>query len=256
MILEWQSLKKKTPKLSTIQVEIDLENDILEINAEHTIPLQIQLSYTEKSNSLQNLSNSRVCGDYCETYRYGENVSEWFSNYLERRVHLVRVCETDTRHIKLYKNSLRVENMTQPTEYNSKIAFANESQYLLVSHSSLESLIERMANGDEQKISIDRFRGNFAISGSIPYEEDTWCQITIANQVFDVIKQCSRCQMINIDQKTGIQGNEPLKTLAEYRRNHKGQISFGILLIHNPLASEKPYHLKVGANVKIIKKKV
>jgi len=249
--------------MSTIKVEIDLEKDLLKINTEGNYPLQLPLSYTEKNDSLQKVCHSRVCGYNCTTYKYGQNISEWFSKYLGVQVHLVRVSETDTRHIK-YKDehllpSTTMQNGEQQNLNNSenyqysKVAFANESQYLLVSKSSLESLIEKIPNQDAHNVLIDRFRGNFIINGSEPYVEDSWCKIAIHDQIFEIVKLCSRCQMVNIDQKTGTQGNEPLRTLAACRRNEKGQILFGILLVHNSSVSQKPFHLKSGADIKVLK---
>ncbi len=49
---------------------------------------------------------------------------------------------------------------------------------------------------------------------------------------------CTRCEMICMDQRTGLKmGPEPLLTLASFRRRH-GRIFFGILLTHQPTPAQ------------------
>lgn len=55
---------------------------------------------------------------------------------------------------------------------------------------------------------------------------------------------CTRCEMVCMDQKTGLKvGPEPLLTLASFRRI-KGRILFGILLTHQPPAQPQPQHMR------------
>ncbi len=67
-------------------------------------------------------------------------------------------------------------------------------------------------------VGIDRFRGNLVISGGAPFAEDTWGKIRLGTQVFQCMGRCTRCQMICVDQSSGMRSQEPLKTLATFRR--------------------------------------
>ncbi|MEO7660477.1 MAG: MOSC domain-containing protein, partial [Pyrinomonadaceae bacterium] len=66
---------------------------------------------------------------------------------------------------------------------------------------------------------MNRFRANIVVSGSTAYDEDNWEKISINGSVFRATKPCARCVVTTIDQIAGaIAGNEPLKTLSQYRQ--------------------------------------
>ena len=55
---------------------------------------------------------------------------------------------------------------------------------------------------------------------------------------------CTRCEMVCMDQTTGLKvGPEPLLTLASFRLI-KGRILFGILLTHHPSPQPQQWHMK------------
>lgn len=55
---------------------------------------------------------------------------------------------------------------------------------------------------------------------------------------------CTRCEMVCMDQRTGLKaGPEPLLTLASFRRI-KGRILFGILLSHQPSPLLQHQHMR------------
>ncbi len=49
-------------------------------------------------------------------------------------------------------------------------------------------------------------------------------EIIIGERKFQSLGGCNRCKMITIDQLTGTEGSEPLRTLAHYRRSATGRI--------------------------------
>ena len=85
---------------------------------------------------------------------------------------------------------------------------------------------------------MNRFRPNLVIAGSAPFEEDEWREITIGEPgtpeavTLDIVKPCARCSIVPVDQATGIRGNEPLATLATYRRRESGEVYFGQNALH------------------------
>jgi len=68
-------------------------------------------------------------------------------------------------------------------------------------------------------IPMNRFRPNVVVSGAEAFAEDRWLRIKIGETMFRVPKPCARCVTTTVDQSQGeFDGNEPLKTLATFRR--------------------------------------
>lgn len=121
------------------------------------------------------------------------------------------------------------------------VSFADGFPVLLASMGSLREL-ERRAG---RPFSMTRFRPNIVVSGSEPFEEDTWERLTIDGVAFRVAKPCERCTVTTIDPETGESGKEPLRTLATFRKHAKG-VLFGVNLI-----PEGGGELGVGAPVQL-----
>jgi uncharacterized protein YcbX len=90
---------------------------------------------------------------------------------------------------------------------------------------------------------MDRFRPNLVFTGGAPYVEDTFDHFSIGNNLFSGVKLCARCVLTTVDQQTGVKGQEPLRTLAQYRTINK-KVMFGQNLIHLGRGT-----LRVGDNV-------
>jgi uncharacterized protein YcbX len=73
---------------------------------------------------------------------------------------------------------------------------------------------------------MNRFRPNIVVRGAPPWAEDWWTNVSISGVVFQSVKPCTRCQVITIDQETGIRGKDPLATLATFR-TRSNKVHFG-----------------------------
>ena len=95
---------------------------------------------------------------------------------------------------------------------------------------------------------MDRFRANLVIDGAPAWAEDTWRRLRIGGLILRIVKGCSRCAIPTLDPLTGEQpdGNEPLQTLASFRRDARG-IMFG----QNAIA-DAPGRLRVGDSVEVL----
>ncbi|KAL3643159.1 Molybdenum cofactor sulfurase [Castilleja foliolosa] len=95
-----------------------------------------------------------------------------------------------------------------------------------------------------------RFRPNLVASGGKPYAEDGWTTLKIGGINLTSLGGCNRCQMINTAFKGGNvqRSNEPLATLASYRRS-KGKINFGILLRLCDSVIEQDAWISVGQEI-------
>lgn len=128
-------------------------------------------------------------------------------------------------------------------ENNNPILLSNESPILLISRSSVNRVNETIkanakkdahgnpitpTNKPRKAVAADVFRGNIVVAEDVsqprnaeqPYIEDNWSSLKIGpGQLhFDVMGSCQRCQMVCIDQMTGVKGDEPLSTLAKTRK--------------------------------------
>jgi hypothetical protein len=80
---------------------------------------------------------------------------------------------------------------------------------------------------------MDRFRANLVVSNLIADIEDDWKRIRIGACELEVTYPCERCVLTTINpvSLTKHEHQEPLRTLATYRRLEEGGVGFGLNLI-------------------------
>lgn len=106
-------------------------------------------------------------------------------------------------------------------------SFSDGYPFLLIGQASLDDLNARLA----APVPISRFRPNIVFTGGKAFQEDGMAHFTIGENHFYGVKLCARCPIPTINQDTGVQAKEPLKTLATYRsKNNK--VYFGQNLLH------------------------
>jgi uncharacterized protein YcbX len=151
----------------------------------------------------------------------GDIVAEWFSEFLQTPVRLVRLACDVVRHV----DPVFAKRATD------QVGFADGYPLLLISEESLADLNARLAT----PLPMNSFRPNVVVRGwGTPYGEDTWAEVCIDTVRFDVVKACARCVTTTTDQATAERGIEPLATLAKYRRVPRG-VLFGQNLLHAAL---------------------
>ncbi|MBT3250817.1 MAG: MOSC domain-containing protein [Candidatus Marinimicrobia bacterium] len=147
---------------------------------------------------------------------YPDIVDEWFSEILQIPCKLVHIYQTQKRTI--HKSSVGK---------SIRVNFPDGYPLLLISQASVDDLNSRLT----QPVQADRFRANIVVNGTQPFSEDEWKTIRIKDIPLKVVKPCARCNIINVDQKTGNHSREPLRTLSLYRNFNNG-IHFGVNMIH------------------------
>ncbi|XP_064644455.1 molybdenum cofactor sulfurase-like [Lineus longissimus] len=241
--------QKREPKLCLIKPYLDLNENLLVLTIEGEanllVPIDLKLGATIEGQ----MCPTTVCGDKISGVDCGLVASDWVSLVLGRPgSRLIRQCNAGDRRSKLKKD----------TDGSSRLSFTNESQFLLVNETSSERLLAMMQNGSptqskdrdtDTRNLIDRFRANFVISGADAFEEDAWSKITIGEHNFMSLGECNRCQMICLDQETGVRSREPLMTLAAFRGANK--VTFGIHLKHTTSPGQKVV-MRVGDQIKIM----
>ncbi|KAF7994271.1 hypothetical protein HCN44_003361 [Aphidius gifuensis] len=172
------------------------------------VPLNININ-TDK------LCISRVCGHIVEGTDCGSEISEWLSLAIGR---------PNLRLIRQKKITEFLDN-----EKTSKLSFSSQAQFLMINEASIEWLIEQLPNDSDcnKETILHRFRGNIIVEGAEPFNEINWSKITIGKNIFEVEGACTRCQMICIDQETGVKTIEPLQLLG---KKFHGRIKFGMYL--------------------------
>jgi molybdenum cofactor sulfurtransferase len=132
------------------------------------------------------------------------------------------------------------------------IAFANEQPILLISENAVDALNEILSEQGQRHVTSKSFRPNIVVrvagrpdqQSSNAHAEDGWTRVRLTNVNnensnitvngvcefgFDVVGQCARCSMVDVDPSTGLMKGKALRALADYRRAN-GQITFGIFL--------------------------
>lgn len=217
--------QRKHFELALLQVNIADGNLLIsnKLNANQTISFSMEENLEEHINV--NIWDDSSCGQ-----EVSKRVSEWFSEFLKLNVRLVKMPNNEKRLVdQRYALSDEV------------VSFADGYPCLLIGQSSLNGLNQKL----EVPILMDRFRPNFVFTGGLPHVEDSFSSFYLSNILFSAVKPCARCVLITIDQQTGAQSKEPLKTLANYRTLGK-KIMFGQNLIHKGAGT-----IRVGDELKI-----
>ena len=144
-----------------------------------------------------------------------DRLDAWISQQLGKKLRIVEMTEYSHRKI----------NPVFAYE-NEQLSFADDFPYLLISEASLGSLNTQLT----VPVGMDRFRPNFVIASTQPFEEDCWKGIKIGDLTFRIASSCERCVLVNVDTETGVKSREPLRTLARFRQIEK-KVLFGQNLI-------------------------
>jgi uncharacterized protein YcbX len=108
------------------------------------------------------------------------------------------------------------------------VSFADAFPFLMISEESLADLNSRMP----KPLPMNRFRPNLVIAGGEPFVEDSLDRFVIGELRFRVVKPCDRCVLPTTDQETAERGQEPLRTLASYRKRGS-KVLFGQNVVHS-----------------------
>jgi uncharacterized protein YcbX len=140
----------------------------------------------------------------------GEDVAEWFSDWLGTSVRLVHIADG-------FKRKVDPHFAVNKDDHTS---FADGYPILIASEESLADLNSRL----DTPVPMNRFRPNLVVRGSKPFAEDSWNQIQIGDVKLILVKPCARCVVTTIDKETLETSREPLRTLSRFRKQAGGVI--------------------------------
>ncbi|MFC6094567.1 MOSC domain-containing protein [Saccharothrix lopnurensis] len=137
----------------------------------------------------------------------GDEAAEWLSGVIGRPARLVR----------------------EPARASRARDGVDPTALLVVSLSSLDGLNARIAAKGAEPVPLERFRPNIVIDGwPEPHTEDRVGRMTVGGAEIGFGELAIRCAVTLVDQSAGVRvGPEPLRTLADYRREPDG-VSFGL----------------------------
>jgi hypothetical protein len=170
----------------------------------------------------------------------GDLAAAWLGDFLGVKCRLVRAGPAFHRPV-LKPGKARPGDL---------LAFADGYPLLAISEASLDDLNDRLAAQAIDPVPMDRFRPNLVLAKCPAFAEDSWARFRIGPIVFRAGGPCGRCVVTTTDQLTGERSREPLRTLANYRRDAADptDVNFG----QNLLIETGTGALQVGDPVEIL----
>lgn len=198
---------RKYPQM--VKVQSNLTPDGIIFTAQGYQPLRIRYSEFKMQQA-----PAQVWKDNFVAYTTTDAADDWFSQVLGQRVELLYCGEQSNR-------------VREKLGHN--VSFADGYPMLVISEASLSELNRR----SPETHSMDQFRTNLVVSGTEPFEEDSWKRIRIGEVEFEAVKPCERCILTTVDVEKGEfrASKEPLNTLSQFRANERGGVFFGQNLV-------------------------
>jgi uncharacterized protein len=208
--------QREQPRLALVQPSLR-GSDML-LRAPGMLALHVALDRVETA------VRAKVWDDWVQAYEMGALAAQWFSDFLGRRVRLVRFDPQFTR--------LSASRWTGP--HRASTAFADAFALLVTSTASLAELNRRLEARGAAAVDMRRLRPNIVLDGIDAHDEDHIDQLEIdtpqGTVQLKLVKPCARCTIPGVDPDTGTQGFEVIDTLAGYRSDARvgGAVTFGM----------------------------
>jgi hypothetical protein len=227
--------QRELPRLALVQPSLGRSDMVL--RAPGMLKLHVSLDAVEQRTRV------RVWDDEVAAYDMGDLAAQWFSDFLGRRLRLVRFDPGQRRlSSRRWTGSLEAEN-----------AFSDGFPLLVVSSAALAELNRRMATQGQGAVEMARFRPNLVLGGLDAHAEDHLDQIEFEGVDGPVrlklVKPCGRCTIPDVDPVTAVQGHAVNDALAAYRADARldGALTFGMNAV---IVEGIERRLDVGASAK------
>ncbi len=226
--------QRELPQMALVKVQLKVYEVVL--RAPGMLALHLAIDAVEQP------VRARVWSDEVAAYDMGDVAAQWFSDFLGRKLRLVRF-DPDHR---------RLADMKWTQGLEAPYQFSDGFPLLVVSEGSLGDLNRRLDAAGHGAVGIERFRPNIVLAGLEAHDEDRLDVIRIsAGEEVQLrpVKPCTRCPIPNIDPATGHASPQVSDTLRAYRANDRvgGAVSFGMNTV---LLSGLEQTLRVGQAVR------
>ena len=207
--------QRELPRMALVRPELKHYEVVL--RAPGMLALHLQIEAVEAPVRV------RVWDDQVAAFDMGDVAAQWFSDFLGKKLRLVRF-DPDHRRLSSLEWTGGAEAPNQ---------FSDGFPLLVASEASLEELNRRLAAGGHAAVAIERFRPNIVIAGVEAHDEDRVDMLRIAageEVQLRPVKPCGRCTIPNIDPATAESNPQVSDTLQAYRRSEllKGAVTFGM----------------------------
>lgn len=170
----------------------------------------------------------------------GDDAADWCSTATGRACRLVHLAAEAERPLKA-KYAGPVSSAMR------RVAFTDGAPLLVLGLPSIDALNARLAaEGELLPLDRRRFRANIWLSGLAPHAEDQWTSVQVGDVTLGMGSQCTRCVLTTVDPDSLVQGVEPLRAFAAYRRTADGVV-FGVNATH-----ASPGTIRVGDAVAVL----
>ena len=219
MLVDEQGLfvtQREVPRLALVKVTLRTYDLVL--RAPGMLALHVALDTVEAPVRVT------VWKDEVAAYDMGSVAAQWFSDFVGRRLRLVRF-DPDQK---------RLSNRTWTGDVEAENAFSDGYPLLVVSTASLAELNRRLKEAGESAVTMQRFRPNLVLDGLEAHDEDHLHEIVLQAEEGPVrlrlVKPCPRCPIPDVDPATAEVGHAVRDALAAYRADPRldGAITFGM----------------------------
>jgi len=208
--------QRELPRMALVQPQ--LKTFELVLRAPGMLALHLALDAVESPCRVT------VWNDEVAAYDMGDLAAQWFSDFLQQPLRLVRFDPAQRR----------LSSPQWTGELEAENAFSDGYPLLVVSQASLDGLNQRLAAAGHSAVTMARFRPNLVIDGVDAHDEDHLDEIVFETADGPVrlklVKPCPRCPIPDIDPLTAERGHAVGDTLQGYRADPRvdGAISFGM----------------------------
>lgn len=190
-----------------------------------------------------------VWDDTVKAFDMGDEAADWFSDFLNQTVRLVR----------FDPEQKRLSSLEWTKGIEAKNGFDDGFAVLVTSVASLKVLNDKLTFAGEKAITMQRLRPNVVLTGIDAYDEDRLDTLHITTQQGEAqlkhVKPCARCTMPDVDLQSGKQGTAVADTLQSYRANPlmDGAVTFGMnAIVLNGEGATLRVGQAVGADVAFV----
>ncbi len=208
--------QRELPRMALIQPTLKVHEMVL--RAPGMLALHIALDAVEKP------LRARVWNDEVAAFDMGNLAAQWFSDFLGRKLRLVRFDPEQKRlSSRQWTGDIEAEN-----------AFSDGYPLLVASAAAIDELNRRLLATGQPAATMERFRPNLVLDGLDAHAEDHLDEIAFETPDGPVrlklVAPCIRCPIPDIDPVSAVPGHAVGDALSAYRADARvaGAITFGM----------------------------
>ena len=208
--------QRELPRMALVRPTLKLSEMVL--RAPGMLALHVAL------DAVEGATVATIWDDEVAAYDMGALTAQWFSDFLGRKLRLVRF-DPEQR---------RLAERRWTGEIEAETAFQDGFPLLVVSAASLDELNRRLGARGVAPVTMARFRPNIVVDGLEAHAEDGLDEIAFTTEEGPVrlrlVKPCARCPIPDVDPLTAVPGHAVADALAGYRVDPRagGKVTFGM----------------------------